>query len=564
MTHGHFTLPPWAFLIGCWVLCPFLAQAQGWQRFHGGSGNDRAFAVRLLADGGIVAAGSTPDSIAGTSDWYFLRADNIGNLLVERSWGDTISEESALSLLPAANGSWLVCGSQYRSNTSFLGYEVQGAVSGIDSSDTPQPVLTYELFTSFNSGVAWANDYLLVGAKYYPFGIDSYAPRFFYQKIDATGSVIWMNDVALGQYGQAEDALILPDGNAVIAGSFVDNSNYNDLVLVKTGAAGGTRILSRPGSQEVSDLISTNGGQLLLVGTEGLNPNEEILLVALTTNLDSLWTRIIPIPGNQQSHAALALPTGNIAIVGEHIPDGSNSRDGFLALTDSLGNLLWFKTYGGFKGDIFWDLQAAPDGNGFIIAGQTASFSPGGDLQAWLLRTDSLGIVWNNRVVGRVTRDVVENCVEDASEPALPGWLVTASGAPGTLYTLTDSSGAYSMNVDTGAWFVSVLSPAAYWSPCEDSVQVDILQLGDTIALDFSVQAVYDCPLLDVDLSTPYMRRCYENTYYVRYFNYGTAAAPNALISIELDPFLTVTGSNLPYTQSGDTLFFSVGQVEAL
>ncbi|MBC7774760.1 MAG: T9SS type A sorting domain-containing protein, partial [Phycisphaerae bacterium] len=92
----------------------------------------------------------------------------------------------------------------------------------------------------------------------------------------------------------------------------------------------------------------------------------------------------------------------------------------------------------------------------------------------------------------------------------------------------------------------------------------DILQLGDTIALDFSVQAVYECPLLDVDLSTPYMRRCYENTYYVRYFNYGTAAAPNALISIVLDPFLTATGSNLPYTQSGDTLFFSAGQVESL
>ncbi len=47
----------------------------------------------------------------------------------------------------------------------------------------------------------------------------------------------------------------------------------------------------------------------------------------------------------------------------------------------------------------------------------------------------------------------------------------------------------------------------------------------------------------------------------MRYYNYGTSTATEVLISIVLDPYLSITGSSLPYTQSGDTLLFSVGTV---
>ncbi len=569
MAQQYFPLRASAFLIGCFLLCPFMTHGQGWQRFYGGPGNDRAFAIQLLPNGGIVAAGSTTDTLTGTTDWYFLKTDSLGNLLHERKWGNITDDESALSIMPWGAEGWFVAGSLFHPVPFTWGIVPSGTVLKINSSDSLQGVFTYDLFTAFNEGKTWNNDYLLVGAKYVPFGIDSYAPRFFYQKIDSSGAMLWQKDLGFGQYGEAANALTLPNGNAFITGYFFEQTNYFDIVVAKISPLGDSLSslkLSLPGSQKSSDLLITNSGNLILIGTDGLNTasNAEIMLLGLSQNLDSLWTRFIQIPGNQQPHAALILPNGNLAIAGEHTPEGSSSRDGFLALTDSTGNLLWFKTYGGLKGDIFWDLKAAPDGNEFIIAGQTASFSPNGDLQAWLLRTDSAGTVWSNRVVGRVTRDGVENCVFDPNEPALPGWLVVASGEPGTLYTLSDSIGAYSIAVDTGTWFVSVLPPSGYWSPCEDSLQVDILQFGDTLAVDFPVQAQYDCPLLDVDLTTPYLRRCFENTYTVRYFNYGTIAAPNAVISIELDPFLTPTGSTLPYTQVGDSLIFSVGQVASL
>ncbi|MFN0036402.1 MAG: T9SS type A sorting domain-containing protein [Saprospiraceae bacterium] len=567
MVHRFFMLRSWAFLVLCF---PLLLSAQGWQRFYGGTGDDRTFAVRLLPDGGLVAAGSTSDSVGGMTDWYFLKTDSAGNVLAERTWGSPDTSEYTVSMV--ALGSQILAtgtlfypypgpsGLNQRASIAWNLLDYQGNIVGAGSAD--------EFISQALSAIDFAGRYLIVGANYLPY-FDSQFPHPHFVLLDAAGVQLWEATFPVTQYGEAIAAVQVDSQTVVATGWELTENNASDIFLQKINGAGQSvdehKIQLSTNEQPASVLKMPNGNLSVVARINGAAFLPDIFLLSINpATLDTLWTRIIHIPGWQQPHAALALTNGNIAIVGEHIPEGSTSRDGFLALTDSLGNLLWFKTYGGIKGDIFWDLQAAPDGNGFVIAGQTASFSPDGDLQAWLLRTDSLGTVWSNRVIGRVLRDEIENCVEDPSEPPLPGWLVTASGEPGILYTLTDSSGGYSMEVDTGAWFLSVLPPSGYWSPCEDSVEVYIQQLGDTLAVDLPVQAVYDCPLLDVDLTTPYLRRCFENTYSVRYFNYGTAAAPNALISIELDPYLTPTGSTLPYTQSGDTLFFSVGQVASL
>jgi hypothetical protein len=139
--------------------------------------------------------------------------------------------------------------------------------------------------------------------------------------------------------------------------------------------------------------------------------------------------------------------------------------------------------------------------------------------------------------------------------------LVAASGASGAQYTLSDSAGNYQLPVDTGAWYVSVLPPSGYWNACEDSVYMYFPPQGDTLALDFSVQTLYECPLLDIDITTPFLRRCADNTYFVRYFNYGTLSAPDARVSIRLDPALSITGATQPYQLSGDSILFDLGEV---
>lgn len=539
-------------------------QAQGWQRWYGGQGNERAFALRTLSNGQIVAVGSATDTIGADTDGYFLTTDSLGQQALAQQWGLSTQDESALSLWPNGASDWMAFGVQRPTGSFSALADIR--MWQLDASGQELNQWTFPAKTLFEAE-KWGADFLLLGGELLPDGSGDFIPQFLAQRTSAAGSILWSKVLDYGLYSRAETATVLPGNEVLVAGSVFEAATLDDLLLVRLNEFGDSLdavILPMPGGQRPAKLIQTQAGHYLLAATTGVgDPDQrDPFLLALNDQLDTLWTRTLPIPGLQQVYDALETTNGDVVLVGEHIPEGSVSRDGFMARLNAQGDLIWFRTYGGLRGDIVWDVE--PAANGFLLAGQTASFSPGGDLQAWLIHTDALGFAWSNRVVGRVIRDEIEDCVDNTGEPVMSGWLVTASGEPGAVYTLTDTAGEYTIGLDTGVWFVSVLPPSAYWSACEDSIQVNVLQPGDTLYADFPVQAVYECPLLDVDLSVPFLRRCHDNTYTVRYYNYGTAPAPDAWISVVLDSYLSPVSSTLPYTQAGDTLWFHAGDVPEL
>ena len=70
--------------------------------------------------------------------------------------------------------------------------------------------------------------------------------------------------------------------------------------------------------------------------------------------------------------------------------------------------IVWSKTYGGVSTDHAFSVQQTPD-DGFIIAGDTLSFGSGG-YDAWLIKTDSEGNELWNKTYGGINEDVA-NCV---------------------------------------------------------------------------------------------------------------------------------------------------------
>ncbi|MCC6462640.1 MAG: DUF11 domain-containing protein [Saprospiraceae bacterium] len=567
MLRPRFFLLLTSMLLLCWS-SPVVAQ--GWQRFYGGAWDERAFALRLLPDGSLLAAGSnSPDSTTHT-DWYFIQTDAWGAPQASFSWGDTAWSESANILLPRSGGGWLLGGTRSQPNSSSNPVFQQISCSLLDAAGQPEASLQLDSLSYLTNGCPHNGGFLLTGARYFPFGTDTWAPRPYFARLNAAGQWLGSTELVFGQYGEASDALSRPDGSAVLTGWYLNTAispNFTDLFVLALDAAGNsidTLLLSLPGQQRADRIVALPNDQLLVLGRAEVNSAaQDLYLVALDAQLDTLWTRRLSLPGSQHAHAALVLADGRIMLAGETTPLPSASRDAFLACTDPAGNLLWFNTYGGLKGDIFWALQQASDG-GFALAGQTASFGPNGDLQAWLLRTDSLGTLWSHTVSGRVVLDTLMDCMADAQEPGLDAWVVTAAGAPGTVYALTDSLGQYTLRVDTGAWYLSVQPASAYWSACLDSVPVTFGLAGQTTELDFPVQSTYNCPLLQVGMTTPFLRRCFDNTYAIRYFNYGPAPAQDARAAVLLDPYLTPTAASLPFAQSGDTLWFELGDVAAL
>lgn len=205
----------------------------------------------------------------------------------------------------------------------------------------------------------------------------------------------------------------------------------------------------------------------------------------------------------------------------------------------------------------FTDGKELPDGSLVLYGFQ-------GD-QLFLVKMSPEGVIYPHSLTGRIARDSTFNCLPDAFDPPLEGWVVSVAGNGTTQYGISDAGGFYTINdVDAGVYQVVLTPPSYLWQPCADTVQVQFAGvIPQTDTVDFPVQALYDCPLMQVDIAAPFLRRCFGNTYTVYYCNAGNQPAGDVSISVALDDLLSVDSASIPFTQSGQILTFQPGAVPA-
>ncbi len=126
----------------------------------------------------------------------------------------------------------------------------------------------------------------------------------------------------------------------------------------------------------------------------------DIWLLRLNTNGDTLWTKTY---GNQYDDYGFSIEKTND---GGYIIAGCRSNDSvtydvWLLRTNSDGDTLWTKTYGGYHTDIGRVVQQTADG-GYIIAGLTRSFGQGTPTYAnvYFIKTDEHGDTLWTRIYG--------------------------------------------------------------------------------------------------------------------------------------------------------------------
>jgi uncharacterized repeat protein (TIGR01451 family) len=143
-----------------------------------------------------------------------------------------------------------------------------------------------------------------------------------------------------------------------------------------------------------------------------------------------------------------------------------------------------------------------------------------------------------------------------------PNWLVsaTASNNGAQFFATTDSLSRYEIQTDTGVYTIQAYPPAPVWtSTTAISNQTTI---GQTDTIPLIINCLTNCSRLTVDLSTPFLRRCFPAEYTVRYCNTGTQTASQGSIEVKLDSLLEFLSASIPVTRRTGQLFrFDIGTV---
>ena len=113
------------------------------------------------------------------------------------------------------------------------------------------------------------------------------------------------------------------------------------------------------------------------------------MLIKTNIHGDTLWTKVYDKGGNDWAFSICEANNGDIMVSGVTNIIGAGGYDVFLSRYDNAGNELWFKTYGGNNDDWGGGVQKTND-SGFILVGSTYSFGQGIE-DVYLIKTDSNG-----------------------------------------------------------------------------------------------------------------------------------------------------------------------------
>jgi len=395
--------------------------ALAWSKTYGGTFGDGAYSVVQTCDGGYALAGATY-SFGDGSDFWLVKTDAIGNQLWNQTYGGT-GDEEAFSLIETVDGGYSLAGysggdfwlvktdsaGRHQWNRTYGGTGIDVACSVVETSDEGYALAGYT--DSFGAG---GYDVWLV-------------------KTNSTGHMQWSRTYGgtnndgkfLGDLPYVE-VVQTDDGGyafATLTYSFGVPPRLGDFWLVKTNRTGNLEWNCTYGGTAQDwavSLVQTVDGGYAIAGTNG-----DFLLVKTDSAGKMQWNKTYGGTGVDWAWSVVQTCDGGYALAGETGSFGAGSDDFWLVKTDSAGNALWNKTYGGIGRDRAYSLVQTSDG-GYALAGYTYSYDAGAN-NFWLVKVNPEMNLEHQRHLGGTDVNV--------------GWSKTYGG--------TFGDGAYSM-VQTG------------------------------------------------------------------------------------------------------------------
>ncbi|MCK4307555.1 T9SS type A sorting domain-containing protein [candidate division WOR-3 bacterium] len=311
--------------------------ADSWAKAFGGDSTDYAYSVKQTSDNGYIVAGETHSYGAGKNDFLVIRLDSAGVIKWAKTFGGD-SSEIAYSV----------------SKTQDNGYIVAGETR------------------SFGAG---SSDFLVI-------------------KLDSLGNVLWAKTFGDTLHDGAVSISPTSDGGYIIAGSHgsvIKLDSSSNVSWSKTFDINNLDILT--------SLSPTSDGGYIIAGLTGNDSDTDCLVIKLDSlgNID--WSKTFDGGDHDVTLSVCEDSSGNYMLAGKWSYYGDNRSDCWLIQLDSLGDIIWSKVYGGSGRN--WAFSVSPIfDTGYVVAGWTNSLGVGKD-DVTIIKLDSIGdIIWSKTFGG--------------------------------------------------------------------------------------------------------------------------------------------------------------------
>lgn len=372
---------------------PVIANTTTYAKALGGSLGDYGNSLVQISGGGYVVAGTTASYGAGSDDVFVAKYDSNGNLIWNKTWGGTGSD----------NGTGIV-------QSSDGGYVISGYTNSYGAGGFDSLLLKFDSNGNLVWNKIWGgtlvdqatriarttdNGYVISGFTT-SFGAGGY--DILVLKYDVNGNLAWNKTWGGASSDLGYGITETNDGGCAIVGhAFGFGAGSNEVVVAKYDASGNLSWDKTWGGVQ-SDLgysiVQTNDGGYAITGqTNTYGTAGDVFLIKLDNTGSLTWNKTWGGANADSGDYLSKTSDDGFAITGYVSFLGAGDYDLFINKYDSTGSLAWSKTWGGATSDRGSSVIQLSD-NGFLTAGFTTNYGAG-NTDLLLLKYNSNGQINN-------------------------------------------------------------------------------------------------------------------------------------------------------------------------
>jgi hypothetical protein len=384
------------------MLLPNTATAQApdtlWTKTYGGSSNDNGYSVAQTSDGGYIIAGETYSYGAGGNDVYLIKTDADGDTLWTRTYGGS-GWDAGLSVVQTGDGGYITTGSiedfpHSNADIYLIKTDANGNTLWTKTYGGSDDDVGYSVAVTSDGG------YIIAGVAHSD-RAGNVPSDVYLIKTDADGDTLWTRTYGGSGWDYGYSVAVTNDGGYIITG---ETGSYGTggyaVYFIKTDVNGDTLWTKTFGGNDDSDMdwgnsvVQTSDGGYIIAGVTGSDRHLDVSFIKTDSNGDTLWTKAYGGSGNDRGNSVAVTKDGGYIIAGETYSYGAGGNDVYLIKTDADGDTLWTRTYGGSGWDYGFSVAQTSDG-GYIITGGTHSYGAG-EVDVYLIKLGPEGTVEEN------------------------------------------------------------------------------------------------------------------------------------------------------------------------